>query len=161
MESSNPDGEPPYGQPQSNPLLNPDALPFDETDVKLFEENSSLNHDLPGANVVNVNRQSFRSEVLESELPVVVDFYANWCAPCRRLSPILDRMAARFAGQIKFVKINSDQQNELAAEYQVNSLPTVVMIDQGEKIGQFAGLPDEKDLQAALKKWVETRSTTA
>ena len=111
--------------------------------------------------VHNVTGQTFQAEVLQSKLPVVVDFYATWCPPCRMLSPILDRMAIEFAGKIKFVKINSDEEAQLATEYQVTGLPTVVMIDQGQTIGQFAGLPNEAALRGELQKWLEARSVTA
>ena len=73
--------------------------------------------------VLPVDQQQFSSEVVASDLPVVGDFYADWCPPCRMLAPILDRLASEFAGQIKFVKVNSDAEPELAERYQVTGFP--------------------------------------
>jgi thioredoxin 1 len=96
----------------------------------------------------------FEQQVLRSELPVVVDFHATWCAPCRRLTPILDRLAEEFAGQIRFVKIDSDEESGLAERFQVNSLPTVIFFKDGQIVGQFAGLPQEDALRNELNRWV-------
>lgn len=107
--------------------------------------------------VIHVSQNDFESEVLQSEIPVVVDFYASWCPPCRALGPILDRLAVEFAGQVKFVKINSDEEQQLAGKYKVTGLPTLVFINDGQIAGQVAGLPQEVALRAQLRKWVETR----
>lgn len=104
--------------------------------------------------VSHVNRQQFQQEVLESDLPVVVDFYASWCPPCRALSPILDRLAREFSGQIKFVKVNSDEEPDLAGSYDVTGLPTLVLIEDGKVRGKIAGLPQEAAFRAELRKWV-------
>ena len=112
------------------------------------------------SNVIHVNQQQFQLEVLQSEIPVLVDFYATWCPPCRALGPILDRLAEEFAGQIKFVKVNSDEESALASEYDVTGLPTVVFIEGGKKVGQFSGLPQEDALREQLAKWAESRNAT-
>ena len=107
--------------------------------------------------VIHVNQQQFQSEVLQSDLPVLVDFYATWCPPCRALGPILDRLAEEFSGQIKIVKINSDEEPSLAETYDVTGLPTVVFFDGGTNVGQFSGLPQEAALREQLKTWVGSR----
>jgi thioredoxin len=104
--------------------------------------------------VLHVSKQDFPSQVLNSSTPVVVDFYANWCPPCRALGPILDQMSVEFAGQIKFVKINSDEEPELAEAFNVTALPTLVFIENGETVGQFAGLPQANDLRSKLQQWL-------
>ena len=104
--------------------------------------------------VIPVGQKEFISEVMQSEIPVVVDFYASWCPPCRALGPILDRLATEFAGQVKFVKVNSDEEQQLAREFQVTGLPTLVFIKNGQSSGQVAGLPQEAALRAQLKGWV-------
>jgi len=113
------------------------------------------------SHVTNVNGQTFQREVLESKLPVVVDFYATWCPPCKHLVPILDRLATEFSGKIKFVKVNSDEEYQLSETYQVTGLPTVVLIDGGQTVGQFSGLPDESALRNELTKWVNSRANAA
>ena len=107
--------------------------------------------------VIEVNQSQFESEVIQSDIPVVVDFYATWCPPCRMLAPILDRLADEFAGQIKFVKVNSDEEPQLSSDYYVTALPTVVFVDAGKNIGQFSGLPQEDALRSELKKWIDSR----
>ena len=107
--------------------------------------------------VIEVNQSQFESEVIQSDIPVVVDFYATWCPPCRMLAPILDRLADEFAGQIKFVKVNSDEEPRLSSDYYVTALPTVVFVDAGKNIGQFSGLPQEDALRSELKKWIDSR----
>jgi len=80
------------------------------------------------------------AEVLHSELPVVMDFYAPWCGPCRVLTPALERLAVEFAGQIKFVKVNVDHFPELAAEFGVTGVPTLVLAKDGVFVDEFVGL---------------------
>lgn len=111
------------------------------------------------SNVIHVTQQQFEQEVLRSELPVVVDFYADWCPPCRALGPILDRLSLHFDGQIKFVKINSDQEQGLAGSFNISALPTVVLMDQGKAVGQFSGLPREDGFRDELQRWIDSRVT--
>jgi thioredoxin len=112
----------------------------------------------PMSNLIKVSNATFESEVLNSDLPVVVDFYADWCPPCRMLGPILERLSQEFAGKIKFVKINSDEENALSASFKVTGLPTVMFMDDGRNVGQFAGLPEESALREELNKWLRTKS---
>ena len=105
--------------------------------------------------VLPINSESFQAEVLDSPTLVVVDFYASWCPPCRALSPVLDRFANEYAGRIKFVKINSDEEPGLAEAYEVSALPTLVFIKDGEVVGNAVGLPPEQDLRTELNQWVQ------
>ncbi|MDP1563873.1 MAG: thioredoxin [Pirellulaceae bacterium] len=105
--------------------------------------------------VLHINNQSFPAEVLNSPIPVVVDFYASWCPPCRALSPLLERLAIEFAGKIRFVKIDSDEAPELAEAYGVSALPTLVFIQNGETVGNSVGLPQEQQLRSDLNKLVQ------
>ncbi len=81
--------------------------------------------DGPGAGVVVAGLDSFRAEVLESELPVVVDFGAPWCAPCRAIAPVLVELAREFAGRVKVVTVDTDENQDLARAYQITSIPTL------------------------------------
>ncbi len=107
--------------------------------------------------VLHLNQEQFEDEVLHSEIPVIVDFFANWCPPCRRLGPILDRLADEFTGQIRFVKINSDEEPVLAEMFHVTGLPTIVFIEDGKNVGQLVGLPEEAAFRDELRKWVDSR----
>lgn len=82
--------------------------------------------------VKEVNESDFEKEVLKSEIPVVIDFWAPWCGPCRMFSPIIDEVSEDYKGKIKFVKINADDNQKLAEEYQVMGIPTVALIVKGK-----------------------------
>ena len=82
--------------------------------------------------VKEVNESDVEKEVLKSEIPVVIDFWAPWCGPCRMFSPIIDEVSEEYKGKIKFVKINADDNQKLAEEYQVMGIPTVALIVKGK-----------------------------
>lgn len=112
------------------------------------------------SSVEQINQHEFQTKVLDSEIPVVVDFYATWCPPCRTLSPILDRLSEEFAGKVKFVKVNSDEEQALANRFQVTGLPTLVFFEDGKFLGQSAGLPDETELRNHLNNWIASNKVT-
>lgn len=87
---------------------------------------------------INVNQKNFRSEVLESDKPVLVDFWAPWCGPCRRVVPLVEEIA-RERSDIKVVKINVDEEQELAAQYQIMTIPTLLVMKQGQVVNQAIG----------------------
>lgn len=100
----------------------------------------------------NVTTATFKQEVLDANVPVVVDFWAPWCAPCRYLGPMLDRAAAEFDGQIKVVKVNVDEEPKLASEHAVSGIPTLYFYDQGKSVGNHVGVPSNAALTGVLKQ---------
>lgn len=104
------------------------------------------------SNVKDVTAESFRREVIESDKPVIVDFWADWCGPCKKLSPLLDQIAGEFEGKLKVVKINVDEQRNLGAMYQIMSLPSVLIFNKGEKVDEFVGLRSKSDIVAQVQK---------
>jgi len=99
--------------------------------------------------VVKATAANFDQQVLRSDLPVLVDFYADWCGPCKRLAPVLDRLA-RNMPEAKIVKVNVDENPKLAAQYQVRSLPTLLVFQGGKVAGRHKGLADESQLKRML-----------
>ena len=104
------------------------------------------------SHVQQISGANFKSEVQQANVPVLVDFYADWCGPCRMLAPTLERLATEFTGRVKIVKVNVDREPQLASQFQVESIPTLVVIAQGKVIGQAAGLVGEADLRSALNQ---------
>lgn len=101
---------------------------------------------------LEVNKGEFEAEVLKSDLPVLVDFWAPWCMPCRMMSPILDELAGELEGRVKIVKVNTEEpeNQELAIRYQIQSIPNMKLFKQGEVIGEFIGMRAKDSLKGDL-----------
>ena len=107
---------------------------------------------MAGPNIVTLTQQNFGAEVLEAAAPVLVDFWAEWCGPCKMIAPVLDELAEEYAGKVKIGKVNIDQQQGLAAQYGVRSIPTLLLFHQGEVADQMVGLRSKRDLKASLAR---------
>lgn len=107
------------------------------------------------ANVNQVTKNSFKSTVLQSTRPVLIDFYADWCGPCRMLAPILERLAVEFEGRAEIVKVNVDAEPELASAFEVRSIPTLALMMDGQLVGKTAGLVSEAGLRQILERWTD------
>ncbi len=99
---------------------------------------------------VTVNSTNFDEEVLNSELPVLVDFWATWCGPCRMLSPVIAKLAEEKEGSLKVAKINVDENPELARQYGIRSIPTVMLFRNGELVNTSMGYMPKEKLEAFL-----------
>lgn len=100
--------------------------------------------------IVYLNSENFENEVLQSETPVLVDFWAQWCGPCKMLSPILDELAGEYAGKVKIGKVDVDENQGLSAQYSVLSIPTLLIFKDGKVQGQHVGLKGKPELKQAL-----------
>ena len=98
-----------------------------------------------------LTQENFEAEVLQSELPVLVDFWATWCGPCRMLAPIIEELAQEKEGVIKVGKVNVDEQPSLAAQFGIVSIPTVMVFRGGEVTGTMVGYRPKADLEELLK----------
>ncbi|MBR6771477.1 MAG: thioredoxin [Lachnospiraceae bacterium] len=94
---------------------------------------------------------NFEAEVLQSDIPVLVDFYANWCGPCQSMAPIVESMAKKYEGKVKVGKCNIDDEMELAQRYQVMSIPTFIIFKDGNIIDTTVGLMDSEELESKLE----------
>lgn len=106
------------------------------------------------SNPINVNgEQSFKDEVLTSELPVLVDFWAPWCGPCQMMAPILESLAKKFEGKLKIVKVDTEQgdNQSLAASYDIRSIPNMKLFKKGEVVQEFIGFRQEEVFEGELK----------
>ena len=102
------------------------------------------------ANLAEVTTQNFESEVLQSQQPVMVDFMAQWCPPCRMLAPVLEKLAARYEGRVKIVQMDTDAHPEVAARYGVQKIPNLTFIKDGEVVDQAIGYVSENELVQKL-----------
>lgn len=104
--------------------------------------------------VKHASEATFAQVVLQSPTPVLVDFYADWCGPCRRLAPTLERLAVEFAGRATIVKFNVDEEPALAEQFRIESIPTLVLFSGGKVVGRATGLAPEAGLRNALQQLV-------
>lgn len=102
--------------------------------------------------VIHATTESFQRDVLQSSVPVVVDYWAPWCGPCRMISPVLDELAARYEGKVKVVKVNIDNEPDLATTYQVRGIPTLNTMENGKVTGQMVGFGGKGKLVALFEE---------
>ena len=100
----------------------------------------------------NVSDEEWNNEVLQSDTPVLVDFWAPWCGPCRMVAPIVDELATEYDGQIKFVKLNTDDNVATASKYGIRSIPTIMVFKGGEPVDQVIGFRPKSELKKSLDK---------
>ncbi len=103
---------------------------------------------------VNVTTATFQKEVLESAVPVLADFWAEWCVPCRMVGPVLTKLAEEHDGKVKVAKINVDQESELAMKFNIVSIPTILLFHKGEVAKQQIGAAPRKILEDMIKEYV-------
>ncbi|HHW23479.1 MAG TPA: thioredoxin [Clostridiaceae bacterium] len=97
--------------------------------------------------IKNVSKHEFDTEISNSKLPVLVDFWAPWCGPCRMLSPVLDELAGEMNGKVKILKVNVDEEPELASKYGVMSIPTVIAFKQGKATNKVVGFRSKEEFK--------------
>ena len=101
-------------------------------------------------NVKEFTDGNFEAEVLKSDVPVLVDFWAEWCMPCRMLAPTIEKIAKDYAGKVKVGKLDTDANRDVAAKYSISAIPTVILFKNGEVAQKFVGLRKEQEFKAAL-----------
>ncbi len=102
--------------------------------------------------IKKISTEQFEQEVMQSDLPVLVDFWADWCGPCRMMAPVLEEAAAELQGKLQVVKVNVDEETSLAEKYEIMSIPTLMVFKGGEAVDIIMGFMPKRDLLAKLNK---------
>jgi thioredoxin 1 len=106
------------------------------------------------AQVTHIAGGNWKAEVMDSTIPVLVDFWAEWCGPCKMIAPILDELSTEMAGQLKIVKVNVDENREIAAQYSIRSIPTLLIFKDGQVKGQMVGAMGKAQLKERLTSYL-------
>ncbi len=103
---------------------------------------------------IDIKKDNFESEVLKSDKPVLVDFWATWCMPCRMMSPILDELAQDMVDKVKIVKVNTEEEEnqELASQYEIQSIPNMKLFKNGEVVAEFVGMKSKEALKDEIEQ---------
>jgi thioredoxin 1 len=107
---------------------------------------------MAAANIVTLTEGNFSTEVLQSSTPVLVDFWAEWCGPCKMIAPVLDDLAADSDGKVKIAKVNIDDYQQLAINYGINSIPTLLFFKGGQVADQIVGMRSKRDLKQSFDR---------
>lgn len=107
---------------------------------------------MAGANTLEFTDANFDEVVLQSDQPVLVDFWAEWCGPCKALTPVIDELATEFEGKAKIGKVDTDANREVSVRFSVSAIPTVILFNKGEIVEKFVGLRGKKEFEDALNK---------
>ncbi len=106
---------------------------------------------MPAAQVTD---STFQQEVLDSEVPVLVDFWAPWCGPCRMVAPVVEEIAQQYDGQVKVVKLNTDENPNVASQYGIRSIPTLMIFKGGQRVDMVVGAVPKTTLSNTLEKYL-------
>jgi len=107
------------------------------------------------SNVIYLDMQNFENEVINSDKPVLVDFYADWCGPCRMISPIIEQLAEQYEGKAKIAKVNVDSNGPIAVRYKVMGVPSLVFFKNGREVNRIVGAQPKWQLTSILDQLIE------
>ncbi|MCD6451157.1 MAG: thioredoxin [Acidobacteria bacterium] len=104
--------------------------------------------------IFTFNSENFEREVIKSDIPVLVDFWAEWCVPCKMITPIVEKLAEEYKGRLKVGKVNVDEEGAIAARYRIRSIPTLLLFDRGEVREQIIGVQSKEAIDKRISPYV-------
>jgi thioredoxin len=105
--------------------------------------------------MLELNKNNFKKEVLDSDIPVIVDFWASWCGPCMMMAPVFEKVSKDFEGKMKFAKVSTEQEQELAQQYSIRSIPVLKIFNKGEEVDELIGFKPEEQLKAEIDNYLK------
>lgn len=109
---------------------------------------------MAGPDTLSFTDDNFDADVLQSDTPVLVDFWAEWCGPCKALGPVIDELATEFKEKAKVGKVNTDENRDISVRFSISAIPTVMLFNKGEVVEKFVGLRGKQDFQSAINKLI-------
>ncbi|MBM3247068.1 thioredoxin [Candidatus Pacearchaeota archaeon] len=100
--------------------------------------------------VEHINSGDFKKEVVDSKTPVIIDFYADWCMPCKMMAPVFEKLSGQYKGKLKFVKINVDENQELASDFNIQGIPALVIAKKGQEVDRIVGYAPEEAIKEKI-----------
>ncbi len=104
--------------------------------------------------IININDKTFEQEIEQSNIPAVVDFWAVWCGPCRKLSPVFEEIASNYEGKVKFAKVNVEENQDIAKKYSISGIPCLLVFKDGKPVERMVGLMPKSTIIANIEKYI-------